>query len=338
MGAFYPPEVLRYIADRSDSYEEFCQLIESPAHNLVHNNIGGDMGTTVSPNDPLFFIHHAFIDLQWALWQERNSRYANDYGGVYSDGSRASRNDMLLPFNIRARDVLDTRRLCYVYDRMADGNNNNNERLSRRSSSLIDTTSSVAKLDIDTDTVCKVTSSIHLDYPGVNLDLSNIQVTNDTINEVMSKSRMLTTTELATDDITRISSLRSCAPLSIQMIREMCLNETFVRETEAILKKFTIELNNQKGYVSPAALINHPLPLMDIVANRTQVYVMEGRREAAVEVPRSSDGRVDIDALLVTAKTTLVALNKVEEKSTETVGISVVSNILHSAAGITNIL
>ena len=44
------------------------------AHGLVHNNIGGDMETMDSPNDPLFWMLHAYLDKVWADWQRRPRR------------------------------------------------------------------------------------------------------------------------------------------------------------------------------------------------------------------------------------------------------------------------
>ena len=41
-------------------------------HNRVHVWIGGSMGPTSSPNDPVFFLHHCFIDKCWADWQALN--------------------------------------------------------------------------------------------------------------------------------------------------------------------------------------------------------------------------------------------------------------------------
>ena len=38
-------------------------------HNGVHRWIGGDMAAMSSPNDPIFFMHHAQIDRIWAIWQ-----------------------------------------------------------------------------------------------------------------------------------------------------------------------------------------------------------------------------------------------------------------------------
>ncbi|SEE72570.1 tyrosinase [Streptomyces sp. 2231.1] len=39
-------------------------------HNRVHTWVGGNMATGASPNDPAFWLHHAFIDKLWAQWQQ----------------------------------------------------------------------------------------------------------------------------------------------------------------------------------------------------------------------------------------------------------------------------
>ncbi len=38
-------------------------------HNVVHGWVGGSMLPGTSPNDPVFFLHHCFIDKIWAEWQ-----------------------------------------------------------------------------------------------------------------------------------------------------------------------------------------------------------------------------------------------------------------------------
>lgn len=40
-------------------------------HNLVHRWVGGNMLRMTSPNDPVFFMHHAQIDRMWSLWQKK---------------------------------------------------------------------------------------------------------------------------------------------------------------------------------------------------------------------------------------------------------------------------
>lgn len=47
----------------------FETALESLPHNPVHNLIGGSMSSvTVSPRDPIFWLHHANIDRLWAAW------------------------------------------------------------------------------------------------------------------------------------------------------------------------------------------------------------------------------------------------------------------------------
>ena len=40
-------------------------------HNLVHRYVGGNMLRMTSPNDPVFFLHHATIDRMWSIWQKK---------------------------------------------------------------------------------------------------------------------------------------------------------------------------------------------------------------------------------------------------------------------------
>jgi len=40
-------------------------------HNLVHRWVGGNMLRRTSPNDPVFFMHHAAIDRMWSIWQKK---------------------------------------------------------------------------------------------------------------------------------------------------------------------------------------------------------------------------------------------------------------------------
>ena len=57
-------------------------------HNLVHRWVGGNMLGMTSPNDPVFFQHHAQIDRMWSLWQYKHPGpgappyYVADAGGT----------------------------------------------------------------------------------------------------------------------------------------------------------------------------------------------------------------------------------------------------------------
>ncbi len=48
--------------------------LESGPHNSLHGFVGGDMGTFMSPLDPIFWTHHNIIDAIWVEWNiKRNN-------------------------------------------------------------------------------------------------------------------------------------------------------------------------------------------------------------------------------------------------------------------------
>jgi hypothetical protein len=61
-----------------DSAASFRKSLEFFLHNGPHNWVGNedsdflDMMAATSPNDPIFFLHHAQIDRMWSTWQDRN--------------------------------------------------------------------------------------------------------------------------------------------------------------------------------------------------------------------------------------------------------------------------
>lgn len=57
--------------DTNHDYFSFRSRLEGggSAHNSGHRWVGGHMGTGFSPNDPVFWMHHAQVDRLWALWQ-----------------------------------------------------------------------------------------------------------------------------------------------------------------------------------------------------------------------------------------------------------------------------
>jgi hypothetical protein len=90
-------------------------------HNLVHMWVGGSMTTMTSPNDPVFWLHHCFMDRLWTDWQmmhQDQARYLPD-GGAPIKGHNLK--DPMPPWNtpnetIRPVDVLTTTDHGYHYD------------------------------------------------------------------------------------------------------------------------------------------------------------------------------------------------------------------------------
>ena len=90
-----------------NSFDQFQSLIESDYHNSVHRAVGGDMVTAGSPNDPLFWLHHAMIDKTWAAWQAQPPA-----------SNPANITTTLKPsplFGVKVKDVLNTTTLGYKY-------------------------------------------------------------------------------------------------------------------------------------------------------------------------------------------------------------------------------
>lgn len=92
----------------------------SQLHNRVHLWVGGNMLPMTSPDDPVFFLHHCFIDKIWADWQaaqkESNPSASPHY--VPEAGGPPGHNlaDQLHPWDRTIRDVLDIDKLGYTYE------------------------------------------------------------------------------------------------------------------------------------------------------------------------------------------------------------------------------
>jgi tyrosinase len=51
---------------------------ESTPHNGIHQFVGGEMSTFLSPHDPIFWLHHANIDRIWRSWSELHGHRSID--------------------------------------------------------------------------------------------------------------------------------------------------------------------------------------------------------------------------------------------------------------------
>lgn len=103
------------------SFESFWTTMEGQPHANLHIGIGGFMGKTHSPLDPVFFLHHAKIDKIWWEFQQLKPKLAREYSGSqtpHSEGARvpATVNDILHPFDEwTVKDVFVAEDLCYTY-------------------------------------------------------------------------------------------------------------------------------------------------------------------------------------------------------------------------------
>ena len=68
-------------------------------HNAGHRFIGGHMGGAFSPNDPIFWLHHANVDRLWDTWQKRRitDALSTDYQNTWPNATESSPIDNRLP-------------------------------------------------------------------------------------------------------------------------------------------------------------------------------------------------------------------------------------------------
>lgn len=92
-------------------------------HNNVHVWVGGDMQSSSSPNDPIFFLHHCNVDRIWAAWQERhpNSSYVPDMAAPPALQFHRIDDPLYSIFEetVTPRQVLDYK-TYYEYDTLTD--------------------------------------------------------------------------------------------------------------------------------------------------------------------------------------------------------------------------
>jgi hypothetical protein len=114
LGAGGPLPTQQQVEDnqRRNNYDTFWRELESPIHNRPHNWVGGVMAGTASPGDPVFYLHHGWIDMLWARWQRQHPD-----APFQSSGAGVGLNDPLMEWPDRTpADVLDHHQLGYRYD------------------------------------------------------------------------------------------------------------------------------------------------------------------------------------------------------------------------------
>ena len=92
----------------------------SQLHNRVHLWMGGNMLLMTSPDDPVFFLHHCFVDKVWADWQALMARVNNQWSPHYApllNGPEGhSYHDVLKPWTLKISEVMDIEALDYEYE------------------------------------------------------------------------------------------------------------------------------------------------------------------------------------------------------------------------------
>lgn len=104
-------------------------LTDSPRpHGYGHNGIGGVMQDVWSSvGDPVFWLHHAFVDRVYWAWQKANPSRLTTISGVDGSGKPLTLDYVIsmggITPDVRIRDILDTmggvsiggQPFCYTY-------------------------------------------------------------------------------------------------------------------------------------------------------------------------------------------------------------------------------
>ncbi|KAM0085922.1 hypothetical protein ACKRZS_001723 [Fusarium odoratissimum] len=125
MAKVFGPEGVEEV-QASGNWSHYAWSLEGGPHGSIHACLGGEMNPTTSPNEPLFFLHHAQIDRLWWLWQKENSTRLAEYNGLYKNINQTEQHEVSLDDvlmmggideDLTVGDVMDTTKgpLCYTY-------------------------------------------------------------------------------------------------------------------------------------------------------------------------------------------------------------------------------
>jgi Common central domain of tyrosinase len=85
-------------------------------HGNVHVEVGGDMASVTAARDPLFYLHHSFIDYEWSKCQVAWGSKYPQVGGLMYDTKTTPTMDTMIPFyDNEFGDVLDISNMCVRY-------------------------------------------------------------------------------------------------------------------------------------------------------------------------------------------------------------------------------
>jgi tyrosinase len=97
-------------------------------HGRVHNWVGGNMSSPSSPNEPLFWMHHANLDRIWAEWQDLHGIRNFPTQWTYKETDASTPNVFITdylygfttedqyPRDVNSADTLDLRAAGIIYD------------------------------------------------------------------------------------------------------------------------------------------------------------------------------------------------------------------------------
>jgi hypothetical protein len=261
------------------TFDQFARWVESDVHAYVHNYVGGDMRTMYSPNDPVFWLHHANVDRLWWLWQslnpDRDNLYADGAAFHFLDTGRRqvvqATYDYKLPMyeSTIVADVLDAKKLCYTYEDF-DGTQEQVHAMNVKPKPVLS-----RRAEDPVKVVVEPISSVPVLRSPRNGDKD------DQYEPELMK-------------------LREVQPLPEDYIKANGLNLTYVRENEARINGIVKKLNAMPGYVSPSALWNRPDLIKTLIKKKlaTKFQSILDKVKVSVSVSDTASTIVNIGQLI----------------------------------------
>ncbi|KAL5116377.1 hypothetical protein ACEQ8H_005725 [Pleosporales sp. CAS-2024a] len=109
--------------NQQKDYANMAACQEGGAHAWGHNGIGAVMQDVYgSPGDPVFFLHHAFVDRNLRIWQNSDPSRVNNIDGTDHSGNALTLATTINVYGIlpdvKIGDILNTMSttLCYKYN------------------------------------------------------------------------------------------------------------------------------------------------------------------------------------------------------------------------------
>jgi tyrosinase len=230
LGALHSTEAVNRVISGNTDYDSARRQIEGVLHPGVHNEVGGDMSSMNSPNDPMFWHHHSYIDFMWLMWQRMHGR-SQDFGGAGPNGAAVSPDDRLLGLDYRVADTFDTSGLCYEYAELQTGD-----------------------LGDDRAPPATVARPTNGERPAA--------VSIAAIPDATSRFDPF--------DRTNLASLRVPRPTDEAWLAMNGQDVGSVRAWESEYRDVYGQLNGIRGYVSPCALWSRPTLVADLVRQQPQ--------------------------------------------------------------------
>jgi len=296
ISSFYSTDVINSILARATTYAAAEKGIEINPHGAVHVNIGGDMSQMQSPNDPIFFLHHAFVDKLWWTWQQTNQ---NTYDGQNPDGSTASVSDVLPSYTAKVSDTFSITALCYSYQEVQGApaqaaaastppslvrRSRRKSRLSRRASSYAAKSSSSSSSDTtDDDTSDSDTSNDSYDVSQSSPIKQRYGSGGKPIGILVSPH-----------DRQELVNLRHPFPLPDKWCLRNHIDPKEAAHQRSTYADVTAKVNAIDGYVSPCSLWHREDLLQSITVKQTTFVAVINNKAvvAGVDVKKTLRERV----------------------------------------------